>query len=317
MSNKKPKKNIYVTKVERVLRAGLLGITRNGVVSVASILVMTVTLFSLSGLLIGGAVLDSTLSQIKDKVDINVYFKSSATQDEMMALKEKVSNLAEVRSVEFISREDALRAFKEKHKDNSTIMAALDELGDNPLEASLNVRTKDPSQYEGVAKILEQEVAASMDNKSPVDKVNYNENKVAIEKLSRITRATEKIGLSITLFFACIAILVTYNTIRLAIYTSREEIAIMKLVGASNNFARGPFFVESLLYAIISTFVSLIAMYPATLWLDRATGKFFGSLDITSYYLSNIFQFLGITLFAGIAIAAISSALAIRKYLKI
>jgi len=308
---------MFLTKLKRVTKAGSVSFWRNKVVSLASVLVMVVTLFVMGSLLLLGTLLNASLDQIKEKVDINVYFKLDAPEEDVFTLKASLEQLPEVAVVEYVSRDRALSEFKARHGDNTLIIASLEELGENPLGAALNVRAKEPSQYEGVARFLDEEAALSGGGVSIIDKVNFNQNKEAINKLASIIETSERLGVVITIVFALIAILVTFNTIRLAIYTAREEIAVMKLVGASNNYVRGPFVVEGVLYGMVSAVVVSALLYPVSIWVTSATGGFFGALDLSEYYLENFFQFAVILLFSGVALGIISSWLAVHRHLKV
>ncbi|PIR46586.1 MAG: hypothetical protein COV07_03455 [Candidatus Vogelbacteria bacterium CG10_big_fil_rev_8_21_14_0_10_45_14] len=308
---------MILVKIKRVVKSGASAFWRNPIVSLAAGLVMTVTLFMLGSLLLGSALLDSSLSQIKDKVDVNVYFRLDAEEEDVLVLAEALRGLPEVASVEYVSREQALENFKERHKDNSLIVASLEELDDNPLGAALNVKAREPSQYVSVANFLDESAALGSGGVSIIDKVNFNQNKVAIDKLSEIISAVERFGSFLILILAVIALLVTFNTIRLAIYTARDEVAVMKLVGASNNYVSGPFLVTGALYGALSAVLSTILLWPLAGWVSKTTGNFFGAIDLSSYFVSNLLQIFLLLLVAGIILGTISSIMAVRRYLKV
>ena len=163
-------------KVKRVVRSGFFNFWRNGFVSLSSILVMVVTLFVIGSTIFSGVILQGTLQQIKDKVDINVYFVTTATEDEILNMRKQLEQLPEVLPpVEYISREQALEDFKKRHENDEFTLQALDELGENPLGATLNIKAKDPSQYESIAHYLDSQ--SGVDSGGIVDKVNYYQNK--------------------------------------------------------------------------------------------------------------------------------------------
>ncbi|MEK7134255.1 MAG: permease-like cell division protein FtsX [Patescibacteria group bacterium] len=307
----------FWVNTKRVFRSGFVSFWRNSVVSIASVLIMTVTLFTLGLLLFMGALLQGFLEQIQEKVDINIYFTAEAPEDGILSLKGEIENLAEVASVIYISREDALLNFRARHKDDYLTLQALDELGGNPLGATLGVKAQETSQYESIAKYLNGRADLSEGAGAIIDKINYEQNKVAIERLTDIVDGAQKLGLAVTMFLIAVSIVITFNTIRLAIYTAREEISVMRLVGASNWYTRGPFLVEGIMYGIFSAIVALILFYPATLWLGKVTEKFFGGMDLFSYYTSNFGEVFLIVVGGGILLGALSSFLAVRKYLKI
>lgn len=305
---------MILIKIKRVFKAGFINFFRNGSVSLATVLVSILTLFTLGSLVFGRAVLLYTLDQVKNKVDISVYFKADAPLGDIIGIKESLSKLSEVKEISYISREQAIDDFKERHKDNALILQSLDELGDNPLGAVLNIKAKEPSQYEAIATFLKK---ASQEDDSVIDKTNYYKNKMAIDRLVNIFNVSKQIGIGISLALILVAFLVTFNTIRLAIYTAREEIGVMRLVGASNKFISGPFIVEGVVGGVISAVVSTLLFYPLVVWLAPKTKLFFGGIDLMQYYVSNFFQLFGILLFAGIMLGAFSSMIAIRRHLKV
>lgn len=305
-------------KIKRVVRSGFYSFWRNGFVSLSSIFVMTVTLFVIGSLIFSGVILQSTLQQIRDKVDINVYFISSATENDILALKKDIEKLPEVAPpVVYVSKEDALAAFKKRHENDQFTLQALDELGENPLGATLNIKAKDPSHYEGIAQFLQNKGTLTLGGTSIIDKVNYYQNKDAIDRLTKIINSASRLGFVLTILLVTISILITFNTLRLVIYMSRDEISVMRLVGASTNYIRGPFFIAGAIYGFVSAIATLILFYPITLWLGGTTENFFVGLNIFRYYISNFGQIFLIIVGSGVAIGSISSYLAVRKYLKV
>ena len=305
------------TTIRRIIRSGFVSFWRNGVVSVASVLVMTVTLFTLGATIFLCALLHSSLEYLKEKVDVNIYFTTAATEDQIMNLKSALDTLPEVAATTYTSREQALEDFKTRHQNDYTTIQALDELDDNPLGASISVRAKETSQYENIAQYLEDHGMSGGTEGGIVDSINFYQNKTAIEKLNGIIDGMDKISFVVTIFLVVISVLITFNTVRLAIYTAREEIAIMRLVGADNIFIRGPFIVEGILYGLFAAFATLVAMYPVTKWLGDETERFFGTMNIHIYYMNNFGQILLIIGGAGIVLGVVSSFLAVRRYLRV
>ena len=302
---------------KRIIKAGFVGFWRNGFVSLASVLVMTVTLFVIGSIIFLNAILGASLEQIRDKVDINVYFVTEAPEEDILVLKRDLEALPEVALVEYVTREEALAKFRERHEGDQLTLQALDELGDNPLGASLSIKAKDTSQYEGIAAFLEGDTSTlSNSDVRIIDTVNYFQNRVAIERLSKVISSSEQFGFLMSLVLAVASIIIVFNTIRLAIYTARDEISVMRLVGASNAYIRGPFVFEGIMYGLIAGIVTLLIFYPITLWLGPATETFFGDINIFSYYTSHFGELLFVLVGSGIILGAFSSYLAVRKYLK-
>jgi cell division transport system permease protein len=279
---------------------------------------MIITLFVITSTIFLGAILNASLQEIKSKVDINVYFVRTAPEADILALQKALEVLPEVKApVEYVSREDALADFRLKHQDDQFTLQALDELGENPLGASLNIRAKEPSQYEGIAEFLKSKGALTENGTTIIDKINYYQNKTAIDTLTKMINSANRLGFILTLFLVLVSILITFNTIRLAIFMSRDEISVMRLVGASRMYIRGPFIVSGAIYGVVSGFITLILFFPITLWLGNATAEFFVGLNVFSYYISNFAQIFLIVIFSGAFIGALSSFLAVRKHLKI
>ena len=298
----------------RIIRSGFLNFSRSGVVSIASVLVVTVTLSVITFLIFLQAVLHFSLTEIEDKVDITVYLTLDASQESIGQLVSSIEALPEVAEVTFMTREEALDRFREEHKDDYLTLQALDELGENPLGASINIRAVETSQYEGIAKFLESPNALANDGTSSIEKVNYYQNKQIIDRLSNIIDSARLIGLIVTLLLVIISVIITFNTIRLTIYIAREEISVMRLVGAENKYITGPFMIEGVIYGIIASIVTMIIFLPVTIWLGRSMTDFFG-VNLFHYYVDNFFQVFIIILLCGVFLGSLSSFLAIRKYL--
>ena len=310
-------KEMFWMKMKRVIRTGFFNFWRNSTVSFASVLVMMITLMVIGFIIFTGAVLDRSLTELRSKVDINVTFTPSANEEDILSIKHSLESLSEVSLVTYISREDALTTFKERHKNDQSILSALDELGENPLGAVLNVRAKDPSQYGSVANFLENNSALSTSGVSIIDRVNYYQNKVAIDKLTEIINTADRLGFALTLFLGLISVLIAFNTIRLTIYISKEEISVMRLVGASTSYIQGPFVVVGVIYGIVAAILTLLIFLPFTYWVGSVTESFFAGLNLFSYYLRHFPQIFLIIILSGVIIGAVSSSLAIRKYLRL
>lgn len=276
---------------------------------------MTMALLVVASLLLTQALLNSTLTQIKNKVDVNVYLVTSAEESEIMVLKKQIESQPEVLTVTYSSREEELEKFKIRHENDELTLQALDEIGDNPLGASLEIKAKDPSQYEGIAAFLENQKTEN--SESIIDKVNYSRNKSAITALTKIMNASDKLGVAIAMFFAIIAFLISFNTIRLTIYMAREEISVKRLVGASTRYIKGPFVVSGLMYGFVATVLALILLLPMTYWAGPYTLDLGTGVNLFTHYLTSMLYIGGVMLLSGLFIGALSSYLAVKKYLKI
>jgi cell division transport system permease protein len=167
--------------IRRIIRAGVVGFVRNGVISLASLLTVTITLSVLTSIVISRAALFNSLEQIKDKVDITVYFISGTPEEEILSLKTEIEKLPEVELVGYISAEEALNSFKLRHEDDYLTLQALEELDENPLGASINIKAKETSQYESISTYLESDKVLTTNGSSIIEKINYYQNKQVIE----------------------------------------------------------------------------------------------------------------------------------------
>lgn len=300
------------TTLARIIKYGLQHFGRNGWLSVATISVMVLALLMFEGLIVVQSITDKAIASLQDKIDISVYFKSNIGEDEILKVAKSLEGLAEVKSIEYISQDKALAIFQERHREDAAITAALEELGGNPLLASLNIKAHDPSKYSGIASYFEDEKLSSL-----VEKVTYSQNKIIIDRLATIIDTFEKAGLGITLFLAMVAALVTFNTIRIAIYSNREELNVMRLVGASNTFINGPYIVAGVLYGILAAILSFFIALPILGAIAPYVGIFIPELNLSAYMSANWPTFLAYQFLFGIVLGAVSTAIAVRRYLKI
>ncbi len=306
---------MFFTKIKRIIVSGYRDFIRSGFTSLASILIMTITLFVITSLIFIQAALNSTLNDIKEKVDVTVYFVQNADEPTIFNIESSLKSLPEVSGVTYTSADVALSDFKEKHSNDYLTLQALDELGQNPLGASLNIKAKDPSQYESIAKYFESDNALSREALTIIDKIDYHQNKVVIDRLTTIINGAKKLGFVVSLILVLISIIITFSTIRLIIYMSREEINVMKLVGADGGYIRGPFIVSGVLVGVISSLVTILLFIPVTIWLGNQMTDFIG-INLYTYYKANFLQLFIIMLGSGIIIGVISSVFAIHKHLQ-
>lgn len=303
--------------IKRVLAGGAKNFARGGAVSAATVLIMTVTLGLIGSLIFLSALLTYTLDTIKDKVNVSVYFVTSATEGQIFTVKDQLEKLPQVESVTYTSAADALLAFRERHATDQLTLQALEELGGNPLDASLEVRAKDPSEYESIVNFLEASPALSASGASIVDRINYAQNKEVIDRLTLTIRATREVGLGIIILFALASVLIAFATVRLAIYTSRDEIAVMRLVGASNAYIQGPFIVTGVITGMFASLLVLLLFWPLAWYAGAKTVSWFGGFNVASYYGSHFLLFFVALVGSGVLLGAVASLFAIRRYLKV
>lgn len=304
---------------KRIFRAGFLDFWRNGFVSLAAILMMVFTLFVIGLAMFTGVILSTTLAEFRDKADMNVYFTTDAPQDRIIEVQASLQALPEVAKVTYVTREEALAAFRERHQNDQLTLQALEELGDNPLGAVLNIKAQDLSQYDTIADFLRQQEAIGSGQVQVIDKINYYDetHRAAIARLGAVTDSARWIGLVIILIFVGATIAISLNTMRLAIYSSRDEISIMRLVGAGQSYIRAPFMVEGVMIGLVAALATLLLFYPLAWWMGNATQGFFGGINVFYYYLSHFVLFFAVIAGSGVLLGAAASYLAVRRYLRI
>jgi len=301
--------------IKRIFKSGWLSFSRDGGLAAATCFIMVMTIFLATSLFLLRDVGQFLISTIQEKADISVYFKEGAPEEDILKVKEEISEIPEVKSVKYVSKEEALESFVQRHKDDPILMESLEEVGGNPFLAALNIRAFQASQYQAVANFLDDALSPSL--KDLVEKVDYYQRKSVIERIFALTSGMGKAGISLSIVLAIVAILVAFNTIRLAILNQKEEIKVQRLVGASNWFIRGPFLVQGAISGIFATIICLLIFTLICWFLSPKIEILFSGLNVWRYFTGNFFTIILIQLVTGIGLGVISSTIAIRRYLKV
>lgn len=306
----------HLVTLRRIIRTGVVNFGRNAWLGIAAMAVMVITLTIVLFSIIANATFSNTTEQINDKIVVSVYLKDSVTVKRRTELVDQVKNLDNVKSVKFISKDDALAAYKKQNENNLDLLLAISQT-DNPLPASLQIKPRDTNKIESIKSFLEQKDIKDLQS----DETSYSgDRKQAIDKITNATRFFRKAGAIGVIVFAVISMLIIFNTIQMAIFNRRDEITIMRLLGASTNFIRGPFIVESIMYGVLSGVVSIAivhALFAVSASAFEASSL--GLLDINfanQYFAKHYWLLLGMQLGVGVLIGAVSSFIATRRYLK-
>ena len=226
---------MFLLSFLRVIKFSLQDIARNVWLTIATIIILILALFSINMLLTVNVITQAAMNSIKEKIDVNLYLKPESGEDKIMALKAEIGKYSQVKEIKYISRAEALEAFKAKHQNNPEVLEALRQLGENPLTPTLIIKANNIEQYDELILKL------NKINSDIIESRNFENHKSILFKIDNISRKVNEVGIFVSLIFIIISVLVVYNTIRVAIYTHRKEIGIMKLVGASNWFVKFPF----------------------------------------------------------------------------
>lgn len=300
-----------VLKLWRTFKEGFQNFVRNGWLSVATITILTVSLYLISLTFMIGVTANLLLKNVQEKINISIYFKPSMEEEAITNIKNKISGFKEIKSVEYVSKEQALQEFLQIGNNDPAIKQALDEIGENPLLASLVIKANQVEQYDTINQAIE-----NSDFRDDVSRINYEKNKIIIERLNKIIKFSKEIGLILGLIFVLIAILITFNAIRITIYSHKQEFEIERLVGASNLYIRMPFVFEGFLYGISASIVSAVLLLITAKVLSKFTEKAIDQGNLMSVYLANFWPIFGILVVLGVFLGVISSFIAIRRYLK-
>lgn len=302
----------------RIIRTALQNFWRNVWLSIATTIIMTITLMMISLLYFANVFGSAVLRNIEQKVDLSVTFRDEASSEQIAAVVRDTERRSDVATVEVITSEQALELFKMRNQDKSFIEEALQELETNPLPTNMFVTATEPRFYQNIARHLSAERFSSV-----IAEVNYEDSRAVIDRLITVISAVKNIGFTATIVFAGLVLLIMFNTVRLAIYSFREEIDIMRLVGASRWFIRGPFILESVFVALIAVIVSMSLIYPALRATAPHLQSFFFDNQLTAPF--NLYDFavkhwlkvVGLQAALAISLATISSFIAIQRYLRV
>jgi len=297
----------------RIIKLSFQDISRNIWLSLATLMVLLLALFSINSLVAVRFVSDGAIAAVKSKIDISLYLQPDSTDAQISDLRTQIKALPNVAQVDYISKQDAINSFRIKYANNPEVLSALQELGQNPLSPSLVIRPQDFDQSDLVINELK-----TITNPI-IESQNFSDNTTILKKITSITKRINEIGLLIISIFIIISLLVVYNAIRMAIYTHRQEIEIMRLVGASNHFIYWPYLFSALIYSFFSVLIMIALFYPLLTLLQPYLETFFAgyNINILAYFLKNFLMIFGVQFLALVFINALASLLAVRKYTRV
>lgn len=299
-----------ILSAARIIKFSLQDVGRNIWLSLVTIMIMVLTLFSVNLLLAVRAISGAAVTTIKDRIDISLYLKPEADLSQVAVLQARLSGLENVRSVDYISQADALVKFQAANKDDPKITEALNELNKNPLAPSLVIHPANTDNFDALWGDLNK-----IDD-PVIESRNFDNYKAMLQKIDDITDKVSEAGFAVSAIFIIITLLVIYNTARVAIYTHKNEIAIMRLVGASNSFIKAPFLVSALIYTLVSSILVITVFYLFLNLLQPYLETFFAgyTFNITAYFTNNFLTIFGLEFLVAAAINLIAGWLAVSKY---
>ncbi|MFA6587578.1 MAG: permease-like cell division protein FtsX [Patescibacteria group bacterium] len=304
-------------QTSRAIKFAIQNFRRNLWLSIVTIIIVAVAVFSISLVSALNVLGGRALQTVEKKVDVTLELKTDVTEDQALAFKGRLEALPNIQSIVYQSKTQAFENFKQIHKDDPNIQALLAELTENPLPANIIIKAKKITDFEQIMKFVDIDENIKLIADKDRD---FQDSQTVITKLTQITDRIREIGILVSGVFALLSLIVLFNTIRIAIYTHREEIGIMRLVGASNGFIRSPFIIESIIYSIIGAGIALAVII--VLWQSAAPAVyrfFFVGTDVS---VSNILKqefwaILGWEFIGAIILSTLSAWIAARRYLKV
>ncbi|PIP21824.1 MAG: hypothetical protein COX39_00815 [Candidatus Nealsonbacteria bacterium CG23_combo_of_CG06-09_8_20_14_all_40_13] len=299
-----------IVTLERILKLGLTNFWRNRWLSLAATFVMTITLLTISIFTILNLVIQATSESVKSKIDMTVSFYDNVEEEKIQSLETALATMAVVKSTHYIDKDEALSIWQTLPiKDRTKQLVTKDS---NPLPRSLQIKAYNPEDLSKVAEFF--------DNYKPlISRISYENNKDIIQRLINITKFIKQIGWIISLIFITISVLIILNTIRLTIFTRKDEIEIMKLVGASDFFVRIPFIIEGALYGILASILSTFLLYLAIHFISPMVSSYLGTVafDLNLFFGLNFWRIFLLQLGAGSFIGIACSLFSAHRYLKV
>lgn len=302
--------------VRRILHTGTVNFIRNISLAVAAMAVMVVTLTIVLFSVITNATFNNTIAQITSKINVSVFLKDDVTPQQTDKLVNQLKKLPNVSSVEYLDKQQALHEYQKQNAGNEQLLTAINQTN-NPIPPTIHVQPIDLNKIQDIKDFLAKPNVAALQSDNP----SYSgDRKEAIDKITHATNVLREIGIITVIVFAVICALIIFNTIQMAIFNRRDEIQIQRLLGASTNFIRGPFVVETIIYGVLSAVISVLIINSAFLASSSALqASSLGLLDINyaqTYFGSHFWRLLAMQLVLGIVLGAVSSTIATRRYLK-
>jgi cell division transport system permease protein len=297
----------------RIIKFSLQDVARNIWLSIVTITILLLALLSINTMLTVQTVSDNAVNAVKEKIDISLYLNPDASDNDITALRNQINGMPEVKSIIYTSKQTALESFRSKYRDNPEILQALRELGNNPLSPSLAIT---PSNFDETTNLVNSLRQLDSDI---IESRDFSDNTAVVNKIQSITKRVSEVSLVIILIFVLTSLLVVYNSIRVAVYTHKREIEIMRLVGASNYFIYMPFLFSAFIYAVISVLLMISIFYPFLTLFQPYLEVFLAgyNVNLVTYFVNNFWPIFGAQFGVILFITLVASFFAVRKYARV
>lgn len=304
-----------MTTLLRIIKTGFRNIFRNAWLSTAATAIMVVTLLIMTFFAFSTIFVNTQLAQVREKIDLSIFLSDDATQIQIQELQSKLGAVENVSSVTLLTKADALKKLESSSEEGQKLAKSASEIG-NPLPASFEVKLINIDKISETNANIRALAEAKIVTDTSFDNRDDN-RKGVVENVIRISNSVSRIGLVLSIVFLVIALLIIFNTIRMAIFTRREEVEIMKLVGATKWFIRGPFLVEGGLYGIFGAIISLLILIPFSRAISSFLIEKLGAGPTLEYFVAHFWLIASGMFGVGILIGVVSSWFALIRYLKL
>jgi cell division transport system permease protein len=304
---------MFVT-IGRVFRFAFQNFARNAWLSAATVSVLVLTLVSVNLLVTLNVLGKIALSAVESRIDVSVHFKPEVEESRVQTVKTALLTMPEVAEVAYVTPAQALTDFSKDYAKDEDVVRSLGEVGQNPFGASLVVRARSLDGYPKVLSTLDDPAFAGL-----IDGKDFDDRQVVIDRVKGIAANLQYFLLGVSGVFGLITLLIVWNTIRVSVYTRREEIGVMRLVGGGDGFIRWPFYVEAVFWSMLAFALAFGAFLPALSFAQPYLAKFFGtgSVDVIGFYRANILTIV-VAEFSGVAVMALlTTKMATSRYLKV
>lgn len=306
------KLQIFFIMIGRIIKMSGVSFWRNRWLSLATTLIIVLTLIIISVFSFMALIVNKTATSLREKVDLVVYLKDSDSEEQIDALVEIIESRSEVKSIVFISKQDAFLRWQERYSNDETLRNAITE-NDNPLPRSIEVKTKEAEQISAVAGFLQDDDYAPL-----ISQLSYEKNKTLIDRLVSITSLIKKIGSGLSILFIIISVFVVYNAIKITIFARSEELEIMRLVGATDSYVRMPFVFEGVIYGLIAAVVTALVLLVTYRFLNIPLSNYLNNIgyDVSVFVRTSVFQVIGLQFLIALLLGIFCSFWATREHLE-
>jgi cell division transport system permease protein len=306
---------MFKTRFKRVLTFGWQGFMRNGWLSFIAVVTLSFSVMAISVLGVLNQVNKQVQQNLENKLDLAVFFRDAAPEEKVVDFVQQVNKRSDVREVTYIDKDEARQQFLEENATDEALIGAVNEL-ENPFPRFVRIQADAPAT---LARL--NEFASQTTYQEIVESTSYQQTKDIVANFVNTAKFTRLNSIVVMLFFIIYSVLVVFNMIRLAIFSRREEVEIMRVVGATNVLIRWPFVVEGILFGLIGALISLLMIWIAARWESGQLMRYFSITDAASLPSGYYQQYFGVlfwtNIIGSVILATTASYLAVRRYLRI